>query len=86
MICPPTYKPCFIELGKVLRNRSVIMPWSIEKLKNKWVPDVEVFYLGKASGSGVEKQTLRKRLAELVRHSKGKTIVYSLHKGGEPLW
>lgn len=86
VVCSPTYKPSFIDPDKVRRNRSVIMPWSLEKLKKKWVPGVEVLYVGKASGSGAEKHTLRKRLTELVRHSMGKTTAHGPHKGGEILW
>jgi len=62
------------------------MPWSLEKLKKKWVPGVEVLYVGKASGSGAEKHTLRKRLTELIRHSMGKTTEHGPYKGGELLW
>jgi len=86
VVCSSTYKPSFIGPDEVRRNRSVIMPWSLERLKKKWVPGVEVLYLGKASGSGAEKHTLRKRLTELVRHSMGKITTHGPHKGGELLW
>ncbi len=86
VVCSPTYRPSFISPDKARRDRSVIMPWSLEKLKKKWVPEVEVLYLGKASGSGAKKHTLRKRLTELVRHSMGKTTKHGPHKGGELLW
>ena len=85
VVCSPTYRPSFIGPDKVRRNRNVIMPWSMEKLKKKWVPGVEVLYLGKA-GSGAKKHTLRKRLTELIRHSMGKTTKHGPHKGGELLW
>lgn len=86
VVCSPTYRPSFIGLDETRRNRSVIMPWTLEKLKKKWVPGAEILYLGKASGTGAKKHTLRKRLTELIRHSMGKTTKHGPHKGGELLW
>ena len=82
VVCSPTYTPSFIEVESARRNCNVISPWSLERLKRKWVSGVEVLYFGKA-GTDTEKGTLRKRLNEFIRHSQGKT---KNHRDGEILW
>lgn len=85
VVCSPTYKPIFINPDKARENCNVIIPWSLEKLKKKWVPGVEVLYFGKA-GTDKNQQSLRKRITKLIRHSQGKTTKQGPHKGGELLW
>jgi len=82
VVCLLTYTPSFIDPALARRNHNVISPWSLEKLKKKWVFGVEVLYFGRA-GANIKKHTLRNRLNEFIRHSQGKT---KNHREGEILW
>ena len=85
VVCQEDYKPDFIDLEKVRRNRNVIKPWSQNKLLKKWVPETEILYLDRA-GDDKKQCSLRRRITDLVRHSQGKTTDQGPHIGGELLW
>ena len=55
---------------------------SLEELKNKWVHDACVLYIGKAGGAKQEK-TLSKRLSEYMDFGQGKS---KPHWGGRYIW
>lgn len=54
-----------------------------EVLESKWVPDIEVLYIGKATGGKDGRRGLRKRLEEYRRHGAGEAIG---HWGGRYIW
>lgn len=55
----------------------------VEKLSAAWVQDVEVIYLGKATGGANGNRGLRKRLTEYVGHGSGRPVG---HWGGRYVW
>lgn len=55
----------------------------VETLNAKWVPEVEVVYIGKATGGKDGRRGLRKRLEEYRRHGAGEAIG---HWGGRYIW
>ena len=85
VVCPRDYKPDFIDFDKARRSRSVIKPWSRDKLLKKWVPETEILYLDRA-GDDTRQCSLRSCITDLVRHSQGKTTDQGPHIGGELLW
>lgn len=56
---------------------------STDALSAKWVPDVEIVYIGKATGGKDGRRGLRKRLEEYRRHGAGEAIG---HWGGRYIW
>lgn len=55
---------------------------SIEELKNNWVDNTRVLYIGKAGGEG-KAATLHSRLRQYVRFGQGKNVG---HWGGRFIW
>jgi len=82
--CPIGYKPKFINQDEASKHGNVIKPWSDEQLKDKWVRDVEVVYIGVAGVS--TPRSLRKRIRDLLRHGNGFAKKNGPHRGGEILW
>lgn len=78
------FEPSFIPPEKAQEAGNLIRPWTLEKLKEKWVEDAEVIYLGVA---GVKApRTLRARIRDLIRHGQGRTNENGPHMGGELMW
>jgi len=55
---------------------------SIDELKNNWIENSQVVYIGKAGGSGSE-ATLRSRLKQYLNFGQGKNVG---HWGGRYIW
>ncbi len=81
---PKTYRPGYYNEETAKSKRNVINPWSIEKLKAKWVPAVDIVYYGLAGKNS--QRPLRSRLNDLLKHGNGKITDSGPHKGGEILW
>lgn len=80
---PNGYEVDFLSLHDVRSKNNVRRPWSLEKLKLKWVENVEIIYYGLAGKHDF--RSLKIRLGELISHGLGKTKSW-LHKGGEIMW
>ncbi len=52
------------------------------RLKNEWVSDAIIVYVGKAGGKCIESD-LNKRIKELLKFGKGKDVA---HRGGRLVW
>jgi len=81
---PYNYKYAFYSIDETIMKNNVIKPWSIERLKGKWVDGVDIVYYGLAGSKTF--RPLSKRLNDLLRHGNGKTTKRGPHKGGEILW
>lgn len=81
---PSRYRPGYIDKEKAKANGNVIRPWSTEKLKVKWVKDVDIVYYGLAGKKS--QRSLRSRLNDLLKHGNGKITDGGPHQGGEILW
>jgi len=81
---PIDYSPEYYSPEEVKIRGNVIKPWTIEKLKNKWVPDSDLVYYGLAGKKSF--RLLNDRLDDLLRHGNGKISSSGPHKGGEILW
>ncbi len=77
-----TSKPVFLENGTgghfKERNPNV----DLDTLKDKWVDDTEILYIGKAGG-GNSKNKLKKRIKQYLYFGNGKKIG---HWGGRYIW
>ena len=80
---PSNYQVGFIPPEECIGN-NVINPWSIQKLKDKWVDDVDVVYYGIAGKQS--NRSLRQRLTDLKKHGFGNITDRGPHKGGEIMW
>lgn len=80
---PPGYKVDFIP-PEECRGYNVINPWTISRLKDKWVTGVDIVYYGIAGKQS--QRSLRQRLTDLKKHGSGKITDRGPHKGGEILW
>ncbi len=81
---PDNYKPGYLDVNTSRLAGNVVNPWAIERLKEKWVPEERIVYIGLAGARS--RRTLRRRLMDLIRHGKGQTTDRGPHKGGEILW
>jgi hypothetical protein len=67
------------------RLTNVITPWPVERLRDRWVEDVELVYIG-CAGRTKSSRILRKRLEDLLKHGAGSITSSGPHKGGERIW
>ena len=81
---PNDYSPEYYSPEEIKNRGNVIKPWTIEKLKNKWVPNSALVYYGLAGKKTF--RSLNDRLDDLLRHGNGKISSSGPHKGGEILW
>ena len=81
---PEGYTPSFIGPAQARANKNVLSPLPVEVLRAKWVPEVDVVYIGLAGRNS--DRTLCERLGDLRRHGLGRTTKKGPHKGGEILW
>lgn len=81
---PAGYTLGFIQPADASAAGNVIKPWSIERLRKKWVPDTDVVYIGLAGRH--KPRSLRERLTDLVKHARGRTNDRGPHSGGEIVW
>lgn len=81
---PNDYLPEYYSPEEMKIRGNVIMPWTIEKLKNKWVSGSDLVYYGLAGRETF--RSLNDRLDDLLRHGNGKINNSGPHKGGEILW
>ena len=82
---PHNYICDFFSLADVKQKNNCINPWNIERLKEKWIENVDVVYYGIA-GTTSANRSLKKRLTDLLKHGNGKTTDRGPHKGGEIFW
>lgn len=80
---PSDYKVDFIPPDNCM-DYNVINPWSVSKLTDKWVNNVDIVYYGIAGKQS--QRSLQKRLTDLKKHGSGKITDRGPHKGGEILW
>lgn len=81
VFAPLDWNPLF-ETGP---RENVINPWAEERLRERWIPDVELIYIG-CAGRTESSRTLRARLGDLLRHGAGRVSMSGPHKGGERMW
>jgi hypothetical protein len=81
---PQDYIPDYYSLSEAKNNGNVIKPWTIEKLRIKWVSNSDLVYYGLAGKKSF--RSLKDRLGDLLRHGNGKISTSGPHKGGEILW
>lgn len=81
---PNDYLPEYYSPDEAKIRGNVINPWTVEKLKNKWVKNSGLVYYGLAGKKSF--RSLNDRLGDLLRHGNGKISTSGPHKGGEILW
>lgn len=81
---PNDYLPEYYSPDEAKKRGNVIKPWTVEKLKNKWVNNSDLVYYGLAGKKSF--RSLNDRLGDLLRHGNGKISTSGPHKGGEILW
>ncbi len=64
---------------------NVINPWSLDRLRDRWLEGIELIYIG-CAGATASSRNLSKRLRDLLRHGAGLISTTGPHKGGERLW
>lgn len=64
---------------------NVIAPWPLTPLRERWVDDVKLGYIG-CAGATPSSRKLSKRINNLLRHGAGKIGTSGPHKVGERLW
>ena len=81
---PHHYSVKFFDPPQASTNGNVIKPWTIEKLKQKWVDTAEIVYYGLAGRNAP--RPLRERLYDLIDHGNGNITDRGPHYGGEIIW
>ncbi len=81
---PKGFVPEYYSPEEIIIRGNVINPWSVEKLKSKWVPGSDVVYYGLAGKKSF--RSLNDRLDDLLRHGSGRISSSGPHKGGEIVW
>jgi len=67
------------------RFANVINPWPLGRLRERWIDDVELVYIG-CAGATASSRSLHGRADDLLRHGGGGITASGPHKGGERLW
>jgi hypothetical protein len=67
------------------RFANVINPWPLGHLRERWIEDVELVYIG-CAGATASSRTLQSRIDDLLKHGGGRISSNGPHKGGERLW
>lgn len=73
--------PEFLAKSEAGRFKNLDPAYSVDVLRQKWVPGANILYVGKAGPA--PGRTLRKRVSELVRFGSGEPVG---HRGGRALW
>jgi len=84
VIAPSTYTPDFKSESDIIASNNVLKPWTISRLRDKWVENTNIIYIGLAGARSP--RSLRKRLSDLLRHGRGNTTDRGPHIGGEIMW
>ena len=74
-------RPKFRSQSAAGRFKGLEPSYPVARLKDKWVADAKIMYIGKAGPA--PKRSLRKRISELVRFGSGEPVG---HRGGRALW
>ena len=80
---PNGYQVDFLSLADVDNKNNVRRPWSLKRLKSKWVENAEIIYYGLAGQKNF--RSLEMRLGDLIGHGSGKSKSWP-HDGGEIMW
>jgi len=83
LICRPNEtSPVFLDESSagVFKSKNPSIP--VHELREKWISDALVIYIGKASGSSL-RSTLRARVSTYLRHGRG---FGAAHWGGRAIW
>ena len=79
---PDYQNPEFINPGVCGKHKGKNPNYNIEYLKKKYVKDVQVMYIGKAGGTGLD-ATLQSRIKDYLACSRNSTCS---HSGGRSIW
>lgn len=69
--------PEFLETGTGGAHKGIDLNYPIDELKDKWVDDTMIMYIGKSDSS------LRSRIRTYIRHGMGHDAP---HRGGRAIW
>ena len=81
---PEKYDFDFLSLEESNKRGNVNNPWKIDRLRDKWVDNVDIIYFGLAGRDSP--RSLKDRLIDLINHGSGKTTEGGPHEGGEIIW
>jgi hypothetical protein len=84
VILPLGYEFQPLDPDAVHAARNVIAPWPGDRLRNSWLPNTRVAYIGFAGHQ--HSVSLRKRLRDLLRHAAGEATDHGPHRRREHLW
>jgi hypothetical protein len=74
--------PGFLKLSHAGLSKEADTSMPIGELKQRWIKETPVIYIGKTGGSGFE-ATLHSRIGQLLSYGQGKS---SNHRGGRYIW